>query len=516
VSPAIRRLLQVVLVIAVVAALYWPTSVSYSVAWTDFDNRSSTHGYLIAFMCLALLYLRRAEFLGALPRTSMLACLALALLSCAWVVVFRASIQTAHQLLLPIIFWTAVAAVFGWRIARSCLFPIGYLYFALPFWAFINEPLQALTILATRLLLLAIGLPVSFSGNLVQIPDGSFVIEGGCSGLHFFVVALAIAAFYGALHRDRLRHRLLLLALAAGLALVTNWIRVSTIITAGHLTHMQSYLVRVSHYGFGWALFAVAMSIFFVVASRMPLSAAANARVPIGSSGAQRAAPGGVALVLVFLSVAVGPMLAWMATRGDAIERPTPSLAPRVDGWSGPVATPNSWRPVFVGADTESLVAYRRGAAEVEWYAADYAFQRQGKKLLGYDNSMFDPRAYAVLDEGAVAAAAQQFVQLRLQDTAGAQSLIWYFYEIDGHPMTSGLRAELFYGWHSLIGPIDSRVIAWRTSCDPDCAAAQEQLRLFSTSICDNASRFDNCRRDRRRASDKLKKTPIASTDESR
>jgi exosortase A len=516
VSPAIRRLLGVLFVIGVVAALYWPTTVSYATAWTDFDNRSNTHGYLIVLMCLALLYLRRAELLGALPRPTLVACLALAILSFAWLLALRTSIQTAHQMLFPIILWTAIYAVFGWRISRSCLFPIGFIYFALPIWALINEPLQDLTIFATRILLRASGLPVQFAGNLVQIPEGTFAIEGGCSGLHFLVVGLAIAAYYGALHRDNLRHRALLLGLATALALLTNWIRVSAIITAGHLTNMQSYLVRVSHYGFGWTVFAGAMTIFFLIARRIPLRSEDPAYTPMPArADAQTTAPSGVALMLVFASLALGPLLAWAAALGDAAAVAAPSLAPRVSGWSGPDAIASAWQPVFVGADRVLLVAYSRGAAEVDWYSADYAFQRQGKKLLGYDNSIFDKGAFELLGEGVVAAGPRRFLEMRLQDARGSQSLLWYGYEISGRQMTSGLRAQLDYGWSSLAGPVDSRIIALRTKCDPDCAAGREQLRLFSASICDNASRFDNCWRDRPQPSDKLKKTPVAPRDDS-
>jgi len=497
VNPAIRRLLGVLSVIAVVAVLYWPTTVSYSVAWTDFENRSSTHGYLIVLMCLALLYMRREELVGALPRSSFVVWLALATLSCAWLVAFRASIQTAHQMLLPIIIWTSIYATFGPRIGRSCLFPIGFLYFALPFWAFINEPLQALTIFATRLLLLSIGLPVHFYGNVVQIPEGTFAIEGGCSGLHFLVVALAIAAYYSAVHRDSARHRLLLLALAAVLALLTNWIRVATIITAGHLTNMQSYLVRVSHYGFGWAVFAGALVVFFLIASRIPPPTDGQAAVARATGLDAREGPSGATLLIVFATVALGPLFEWLAARNDVAAVAGSSLAPYVFGWSGPDAAADTWRPLFVGADTVSLVAYKHDGAQIGWYTADYAFQRQGKKLLGYGNSIFDASAFALLDQGVVAPDAHRFVELRLQDANGAQSVIWYAYEVGGHRMTSGLRAQLYYGLHSLAGPVDSRIVALRAKCDPDCAAAHEQLRLFSASICDNASRFDNCRRDR-------------------
>ena len=492
-SAAVRRVLWIWLIIAIVTVLYWPTAVSYSLAWTDFDNRGYTHGYLIAAMCLALIYMRRDELTDPMPRAAPLAYVALAVLGLAWLLAYRAGIQTAHELLFPLILWTSIYALCGRRIGQSCLFAVGFLYFALPFWGYINGALQALTIAATHIILRVIGIPVSFNGNLVQIPEGMFAIEDGCSGLHFMVVALAIAAYFGELHRDTRRHRVLLLALAAALALITNWIRVSAIVIAGHLTHMQSYLVRVSHYGFGWALFAVAMAVFFLLASRLPLRAvdtpAARAiRRP------EEVGPSGLALVPALAALVLAPALSWFAMRGDGTAVAAAPSAVSVPGWSGPVAASSTWRPIFIGADSEQFATYQRGAATVEWYTADYAFQRQGRKLLGYYNSILGEGGFTVLDQGVDSV--RRFVNLQLRDEEGAQSLLWYAYKIGERTTTSGLHAQLWYGVTSLAGPVDSQIIAFRAKCEPDCTAANQQLRLFVASICDTTSRFYNCRRD--------------------
>jgi exosortase A len=496
VSHATRRLLEVCFIIAAVTALYWPTAVSYSVAWTDFDNLGSTHGYLIVLMCFALLYRRRHELASPVPRVSLAAYLALAALSLAWLLAYRASIQTAHQLLFPLILWSAIYAVFGRQVGRSCLFPVGFLYFALPVWGVINGPLQAMTIAATQVILRLIGLPVYFYGNLVHIPEGTFAIEGGCSGLHFAVVGSAIAAYYGELHRDSPRNRVLLIALAVALALLTNWIRVSIIITAGHLTNMQSYLVQVSHYGFGWALFAVAMAVFFFVASRIPVHSNGPAPAAVGESQDVKSRPAALAIMPALIAVTLGPALSWAAGHADVatvIGHPSPTSVP---GWSGPLPALTGWKPVFIGADRELLATYRRGAAEVEWYKADYASQRQGKKLLGYYNSVLGSDEFRVLDQDVVIRGHHRFVNLQLENARREQSLLWYFYEIGTRELTSGLRAQLWYGVSSLAGPVDSGIVAFRAKCEPDCAAAGEQLRLFVDSICDDASRFGDCRRD--------------------
>ena len=102
----------------------------------------------------------------------------------------------------------------------------------------------------------------------MHLAAGVFEVAGGCSGIHFLIVSLALATLYGEIGRDSLKVRLQLVALAAGLALLTNWLRVYIIIVAGHLTDMQHFLIREGHYNFGWMLFAGMMVVFFLLARR--------------------------------------------------------------------------------------------------------------------------------------------------------------------------------------------------------------------------------------------------------
>jgi hypothetical protein len=41
------------------------------------------------------------------------------------------------------------------------------------------------------------------------------------------------------------------------------------LVVIGYTTEMQHYFVRVDHYWFGWAIFAVAIAIYFAIARRV-------------------------------------------------------------------------------------------------------------------------------------------------------------------------------------------------------------------------------------------------------
>src|SRR5690606_30850662 len=102
----------------------------------------------------------------------------------------RSGIQTGHQVLLPVLIWLAVAGTLGWRAAFVTTFAVGYLYFAIPVWGVVNSLLQSLTTQVVGWLLHLTGVVATIEGNFIHLPVGTFEIAAGCSGIHFFIVAL--------------------------------------------------------------------------------------------------------------------------------------------------------------------------------------------------------------------------------------------------------------------------------------------------------------------------------------
>ena len=190
--------------------------------------------------------------------------------SLGWLVGLNAGLLAVTTMALPALVLVTIWAAGGWQLARRVAFAVLFLYFALPVWELISAPLQSLTAFVCLWLTRLVGIPVTMDAHVIYIPEGWFEIAGGCNGLHFLIVALAIAAVHGEVHRDDVRSRLWLLGIAAGLALVTNWLRVFIIIVAGHVTDMQHFLVRVDHYYFGWFLFTFALLFYFYLSSYVP------------------------------------------------------------------------------------------------------------------------------------------------------------------------------------------------------------------------------------------------------
>lgn len=470
--------------IAVVAFfLLWPTASSLISEWRDDSNTTTyTHGFLVAAVCLWLLYRNGRELAHIRTAPSFTAWVLLIASVLVWLVAVRAGIQTIHQVLLPVLSWLAIWAALGLRAAWVSSFGLGYLYFAIPIWGHVNEALQYGTVLVVEWLLRLTGVTAYVEDTFVHIGSGVIEIAHGCSGLHYFIVGSAIATLYGEVHRDPLKLRLLQVAIGALLATATNWIRVYIIIVAGHLTHMQHYLVTESHYMFGWYVFAVAMIVYFLIVRKIePAESAAKPVVQAvptlnGSSLA-------LGLALACSALALGPMLGgWAGSARAVVPNQTKLLPSDPDPWSGPLTpTHSDWSPVFVGADVVAQGAYKRFDDTIDLYVAAYEYQTQKKELVGYRNSLVGDSAMRVLSRTSIAprgAATELVVETR----AGQKYVLWYFYQVGSLQTNKDVVAQVWYGLSSLLDSPLSSVVAIRGTCRDTCESARSALQSFLDS----------------------------------
>jgi exosortase A len=463
------------------ALLYWPTSLAIAELWQDTDRRLYTHGWLVLAVTVWLIWRDRAQIASIRVTPPIAGWCLVAIGSIGWLIGFNAGLLAMTMLALPLLALAAVWATAGAGVARRVAFAMLYLNFALPVWELLNPLLQSLTTFVNLGLAQIVGIPVAMEGNFIHIPAGSFEIAGGCSGLHFLIVALAIAALQGEIDGDDLRSRAVLLGIAAALALITNWLRVFVIIVAGHLTDMQHFLVKVDHYYFGWFLFVFALGFYLYVSSRVPRGA------PAAPSKAQELAHARhrpiAAAVLSGTALALGP--AWLFA-GVAKVDPTRELSPpTMAGWSGPNLYLAGWRPVFENADEEFLVAYHsESAGEVALYRAAYHSQSQGKELRGYYNSVLGTRYQAREFRHREVEVGRRVVPLFEQIAAGANDhdlLVWSLYTVDGKPDPMELRGQLAYGARSLLRYPTASVVAMAAECRPDCDHARDALEALAS-----------------------------------
>ena len=132
----------------------------------------------------------------------------------------------------------------------------------MPGWGLLTAILQKVSTNAVTFLMSYSGIPTFVEGNFVTIPAGVFEIAGGCSGLRYLIVSLAISSLFSFLYIKNTKKALLFFTVAILGALITNWIRITALILIGEYTDMQSDLMT-DHNVFGWYLYIPFMFLLF-------------------------------------------------------------------------------------------------------------------------------------------------------------------------------------------------------------------------------------------------------------
>jgi len=326
--------------------------------------------------------------------------------------------------------------------------------------------------------------------NLVRLPAGTLEIAEGCSGRHFLIVGLAMAALYGEIFRDSVKRRVLWLALMGALAILSNWVRIFAIVTAAYATDMQSFLVTVDHYWFGWGVFAVSFAAFLWLANRWspPL-----ANEPVGPTDAQvgadvRSRPSlrNFAAALVLMSVLPAAVYVSDLWRGAPEGIVTITWPVEQGAWNGPQGvTTGAWEPDFVHASAAELREYddAQGRA-TELCAVAYRTQRRGAKLVSYGNSLLGRGGeLQTVDERIVRTATGAWLETTVVDRDDARSLIWTQYRIGNRSFARPQLSQLWYGIAALTDRPLSVLIALRTNCDTACNSARERLSFAAARL---------------------------------
>jgi EpsI family protein len=471
--PAFGPNLALWIVLLAVVTLFSQTLASLAHLWID--TADYQHGFLIALISLGLIFRSRERIenadIGARPM--MLLPLAATLL--VWMVAYRANSEMLQQIVFPIVLLMCIFSAFGPAVARITLFPVCFLYFAIPIWDHLVPLLQAMSTAVSEHALGLLGVPTQVEGFNVTIPEGRFTIIEGCSGKRYLIIALTLAALVGVQQGVRRARMPLLIACAVVLALILNWLRIIIIIYAGHVSNMQHYLVAVEHFSLGYVLYIPLLVAIVMLARRLGgevAHAPYATQSGVSSAGLTRGIAGPVGLLLLATIVLVGQ---GSEDRAQVTLSPLPLLT---STWQGPLPALADWTPAYAGASAEMRASYGHGGQRIEVYANAYGVQSRSTELIQVANTVTPPGAWTVIRPIDIAAPLDAHV------AASHSSVRWVVaqvYSVGGRITGSAGEAQLRYGWSALWRPTPSGVLALAAACGEDCDSAAEALSAFWT-----------------------------------
>lgn len=475
----------------------WPTLLglvavflAFGLSWMRFPgvwNASREHGFMVAALCIWLVYRDRHVLLRA-TTPEPLGLIVLTVLGALWLVSVAISVQVGHLLIAPMVLVAWLTTVNGRAAGRAALPMLGFFLLAVPLWEVLQWPLQQLTIAVNAVLFKLFHLQGAVVGNQIRTPWGVLEIAYECAGLNYLLASVTIGGAYVLLFvRERARgYRII--AVAAALAIIGNWVRVFGLAVIASVTRMQSPLVH-DHAFYGWVIFAVFMVGFFMIAQRLEKHIHEAEALPKRSAAvhALSGAPGfSWRIWTMALALAVSAPLLLLVLRNrpmsEIIEGPPVGIAATSPWHSVDVGSSTLWTPGFTGATRHSTLYWRDSKHTVRLDRYSYRSGRQEGKMIGStnriapDSQLLGSQAVGPLDNQA-----RTVIEAAVRHD-NAVTLAWYWYRVAGVSTAQPQRAKLLELVTFLFGGSPAEILVVSAACnDSSCANARSTLYNFVT-----------------------------------
>lgn len=468
-SPWRVAMPAVLLLWAAVLLLYRDTALAMVGIWQRSDTFA--HAFLVLPISLWLIWRRRDELARLTPRPQPWMLLPMAAVAAVWLLADLVSVNAAAQFALVAMLVLAVPAVLGLQVAKAILFPLMFLFFAVPFGEFLLPVLMEhtadFTVMAVRLS----GIPVYREGLQFVIPSGNWSVVEACSGVRYLIASFMVGTLFAYLNYRSTTRRVVFMAVSIVVPIVANWLRAYMIVMLGHLSG-NKLAVGVDHLIYGWVFFGVVIVILYMIGARWaepdaaPAVAQADSTVG-GVRGGTSAAFAAVLLACVAL-IALPPLASAALQGGDtAAASPQLALPDRFGDWQSEGAQITAWRPRFVNPSVELQRAYALGGQTVGVYIAYYRQQGPERKLVSSENVLVtsEDRLWNHLGNGSqVLGTADQALGLRTAELLGTPApgsahrprlVVWRSYWVDGKWVAGDAAAKLRGAFAQLHGAGD-------------------------------------------------------------
>lgn len=481
--------------LAALLLIFRDTAEAMALTW--WHSSTYQHCMLIPVIAAFLVYERRSLFARTTPKAAPLALLLVLLGGFGWLIGRLTSALIVEELALVFMIQASVALIFGWHVTRALVFPLFFLYFAVPFGDFLIQPLQKVTADMSVWLLHLIGIPTFREGMFISTPSGDFHVAEACSGARFLIAMLPLGVLFANMSFQSPLRRAAVILLSVVVPIVANGIRAFGIIYIAYLTDNE-YAVGVDHLVYGWIFFAFVTVVLIAIGmlfadkpreapaadfSRVPRPAALSTPALVGILA------GAVALQALGFAVAGERMLTPPETGPIAFEMP------EVGGGWEPVENPSpAWRPSFPTAAFQEAWEYRNAAGQqVTLYFAWYPYQRQGASLIQFGNTLtpgrwtwHDAKARKVTLNGRSFTVNESLIgDLRVQRR------VWSWYWIGGQVTANDYLAKLAHLWALLSsGEESASIIAISTELGHRPEEVSEVMADFFANARSNLPGF--------------------------
>ncbi|NDP38748.1 MAG: exosortase A [Rhodoferax sp.] len=468
-----QALVALVLLLLWTFVLYRETGTAMVTIWARSDTFA--HAFLVPPIAAWLVWRQRQLIAAQVPRATPGVLVLVATAVLVWFLGELAAVNAVTQLALVALLVLAVPAVLGWSVTRLIIFPLGFLFFAVPIGEFLLPQLMDWTANFTVLALRLSGVPVYREGLQFVIPSGNWSVVEACSGVRYLIASLTVGALFAYLNYQSTKRRILFVIASILVPVVANWVRAYMIVMLGHLSG-NKLAVGVDHLIYGWLFFGVVMMLMFIIGARWTEpgelgsdrdSVYATKKQPVTAPRLWMVTAGFAAL-LALPHVALWALES--GTEGDTVQLTVPvALAA---GWQVVPQDEVHFKPAFQNPSAEMTASYAKQGRAVGLYLGYYHHQNYSQKLVSSSNMLVRSndaqwaqvasasRTVEMADKQAYVFRTAELRSASLDQSAqNGRLIVWRIYWINGALTTSDYLAKAYSVFYRLTGRGDDSAV---------------------------------------------------------
>lgn len=472
--------------------LYRDTAIAMVNIWTR--SETFTHAFLVPPISLWLIWRQRRVIAIQSPQPNVRVFLLIAFTAFAWLLGDLAAVNSITQLALVALLVLTVPAVLGWPVTRLIIFPLGFLFFAVPIGEFLLPQLMEWTANFTVIALRLSGVPVYREGLQFVIPSGNWSVVEACSGVRYLIASLTVGTLFSYLNYQTYKRRILFVIVSILVPIVANWMRAYMIVMLGHLSG-NKIATGVDHLIYGWVFFGIVIMLMFIIGARW---AEPEKPAAVGVAGGALQKPPIKVARLWATTVCLAVLLALPNIALRAIDQgnragPVSFTAPTAlaAGWSAGSADEAAFKPAFQNPTAEINSSYANLGRSVGLYLGFYRHQSYSQKLVSSGNALVasnNPHWSKVASASRMVAIGDKTVAVHTAELRGAalanpssenRLVAWQIYWINGALTSSDYRAKVYSVFYQLIGRGDDSAVIIVYTAKEQAGGAERVLESF-------------------------------------
>jgi exosortase A len=476
-----------------ILSLYLPTAASIVAIW--WRSETFAHGFVVVPICIWLVWRQREELEHIAARPWWPGLLGVLCAGALWLVTSAADVLGVKQFALVFMIQAAIVTVVGKRVARSLIFPLAFLLFAVPVGEMFVPTLIDWTADFTVSALRWSGVPVYREVNYFIIPSGAWSVVEACSGLRYLIASVMVGTIYSAVAYRGAWRRAAFLGAAVLVPIVANWLRAYSIVMIAHLSS-NKLAVGIDHIIYGWVFFGVVMLLLFWAGSYWQEDAPSTREpaIPTAMQASSEANRPGNGLLFLAAIAALATAAIWRPIDAG-VERRTSESVPILpsltveNGWAQTEAPITIWTPHYLGYAAELKQSFHKQGRDVSLYVAYFRDQAKGRELVTSGNVLVtseDPN-WRLRAQGSDSIDwIGRPVPVNHAELVGerVQLDVFRLYWVGGQVTSNPYVAKALTAWSVLSGHGDDSalIVIYTPKSDPD-GQARETLRDFASAM---------------------------------